>query len=158
LAGAGLLIGILVAQRSTSDSSATTTAEPATTLSLQARVDRIGAALQDATVYVESGAEADAEEIGIALSPAAAAGVDLRVVVLATEPPEGPLRIAAAVVDDIGSGTVLVFAGTRTGISSSDFDGTLLDRALDAGLQSSGGVVGYTAAVADTLVADAAGE
>jgi hypothetical protein len=89
--------------------------------------------------YIESGSNASPEVIGDAVAEAGFAGGRLYVVVLSEEPVSGAPFFADAVLDDLGSGTVLTVAPESVGYASdgqtwteADLDGAV-DASLDAG-------------------------
>ncbi|MEX1092339.1 MAG: hypothetical protein WEF28_04200, partial [Acidimicrobiia bacterium] len=68
--------------------------------------------------YIESGSNASSEVVGDAVADAAFSGGRLYVVVLSEEPASGATFFAEAVLDDLGSGTVLTVAPETVGYAS----------------------------------------
>ena len=68
--------------------------------------------------YIESGANASSEVVGDAVADAGFSGGRLYVVVLSEEPASGATFFAAAVLDELGSGTVLTVAPETLGYES----------------------------------------
>ncbi len=106
--------------------------------------------------YIESSLSVSESRISASVSRASNAGSRFFVVLLEDDPPGGATTFAAAVRDEIGSGTVLVLSAGQEGIDSDEFDRPTLDRALDAGFAAGGGDAGYVDAVVDALVGSAA--
>ncbi len=106
--------------------------------------------------YIDSGLSVSESQISASVSRASNAGSRFFVVLLEDDPPGGATTFAAAVRDEIGSGTVLVLSAGQEGIDSDEFDRSTLDRALDAGFTAGGGDAGYVDAVVDVLVGSAA--
>ncbi|HSR15217.1 MAG TPA: DUF6676 family protein [Gemmatimonadales bacterium] len=102
--------------------------------------------------YIDPGLSVSESSISESVSRAANAGSRFFVVLLEADPPGGATTFAAAVRDEIGSGTVLVLSAGQEGIDSDEFDQSILDRALDAGYSTGEGDAAYVAAVVDTLV------
>jgi len=117
-------------------------------------VATMAAGIDERGYYLEPGIEDPDGRVASAIADAAAAGIDFVAVVLVDDRPEGPVAIAAELEDRIGGGTVLVLTATRAGISSSEFQGPVLDRALDAGSVgfAEGGDPGYVEAVVEVLL------
>lgn len=109
------------------------------------------ASARDTGIYIEPGVDADPEAVSAAVSRAGNAGVRLFVVLLADDPSGGATTFADAVLDRIGSGTVLVLSETSEGAASTDFDREALERALDAGYEAGGGDAGYADAFGASL-------
>jgi hypothetical protein len=102
--------------------------------------------------YIESGLSVSESRISDSVARAANAGSRFFVVLLEEDPPGGATTFAAAVRDEIGSGTVLVLSAGQEGIDSDQFDRSTLERALDAGFSAGGGDAGYVEAVVESLV------
>jgi len=109
------------------------------------------AGARDTGVFIDEGLDADPEAVSAAVARAGNAGVRLFVVLLADEPSGGATTFADAVLDRIGSGTVLVLSDRSEGAASTDFDQDALDRALDAGYEAGGGDAGYADAFGASL-------
>jgi hypothetical protein len=119
-------------------------------------VDEAADAARADGYYIESGLTVDESEVSAAVARAANAGSRFFVVLLEDDPSGGATTFAAAVRDEIGSGTVLVLSAGQEGIDSDEFDRTTLERALDEGFSAGGGDAGYVAAVVDSLVGSTA--
>lgn len=86
--------------------------------------------------YIESGSNASSDVVGDAVADAGFSGGRLHVVVLSGEPASGATFFADAVLDDLGSGTVLTVASETVGYASDGTSWTAdeLDEAVDASL------------------------
>lgn len=86
--------------------------------------------------YIESGSNASSEVVGDAVADAGFSGGRLYVVVLSEEPASGAIFFADAVLDDLGSGTILTVAPESVGYASDNNSWTEneLDEAVDASL------------------------
>lgn len=89
--------------------------------------------------FIESGSSATAGVVGDAVAEASFVGGRLYVVVLAEEPDSGATFFSDAVLDSLGSGTVLTVAPETVGFSSDGvtWDEGQLNDAVDAGLVGS---------------------
>jgi len=162
--GVALFAGTIVATRGDDDAEvevsttlidvSTTIDGTTTTLPAATDVAAMAAGVEEQGYYLEPGIEDPQGRVAAAVAEASAAGIDFAAVVLVDDRPEGPVAIAAQLEDRIGGGTVLVLTATRAGISSSEFDNPVLDRALDAGSVgfSEGGDPGYVEAVVEVLI------
>ncbi len=93
--------------------------------------------LQRTGVYVEPGADADADALARVAGNESASSGRFYVVVLAEDPLDTPQEFTDAVLDQLGSGTVLTVAPSGLGASSNRFTSEELGQALDAsGLSS----------------------
>ena len=90
--------------------------------------------LEEQGFYIESGSNASPGVVGDAVAEAGFAGGRLYVVVLSEEPGSGATFFADAVLDDLGSGTVLTVAPETVGYASDGNSWTSgqLDSAVDA--------------------------
>jgi hypothetical protein len=90
--------------------------------------------LEDQGFYIESGSNASSEVLGDAVAEAGFSGGRLYVVVLSEEPASGATFFAAAVLDELGSGTVLTVAPESIGYDSdgNSWSADQLDEAYNA--------------------------
>ncbi|MDH3463159.1 MAG: hypothetical protein OEM32_06000 [Acidimicrobiia bacterium] len=95
--------------------------------------------LESQGFYIENGSSASASLVGDAVAEASFAGGRLYVVVLAEEPDSGATFFSDAVLDSLGTGTVLVVAPETVGFSSDGetWDESQLNDAVEAGLAGS---------------------
>jgi hypothetical protein len=114
-------------------------------------------AARDTGVSIDPGLDVDREAISAAVARAGNAGVRLFVVLLEDDPSGGATTFADAVLDRIGSGTVLVLSDAAEGAASTDFGRDALERALDAGFEAGGGDAGYVEAFAASLTGGGGG-
>jgi hypothetical protein len=121
----------------------------------QASPDEAAAAAGDRGYYIEAGVGADEARISDAVARAGNEGYRFFVILLDDDPPGGAVTFAAAVMDRIGEGTVLVLSASQEGMDSTDFSQSELDGALDAGFEASAG--GGDAAYVDAVVATLTG-
>jgi uncharacterized membrane protein YgcG len=137
-----------------------TTAAPALA---QADVDQVAADVSVDGLYVEPGLSADTAALNAAITRAGNNGVRLMVVLLDQDPGGGAVAFADAVLDRVPDGTVLVLSATGEGISSAEFDKSILDDAIDRGFlaasnaSSGAGDEAYVSAVVDTLTGTTSG-
>jgi F0F1-type ATP synthase membrane subunit b/b' len=113
--------------------------------------DEVAAQVRDQGYWIDPALSVDPARISSAVAQAGNAGVRLMVVLLDGDPSGGATTFADAVLDRIGSGTVLVLSANDEGIASTDFDQDTLGRALDAGYNAGGGDAGYVEAAAAVL-------
>lgn len=113
-------------------------------------VSEVVAGLDDG-VYVAQGLSVSEGDLGNAVNRARNAGLGLYVVLLDENPGSGAAAFADSVLNQLGTGTVLVLSASSEGMSSSEFDQTAIERALDAGFAAGGGDTGYVNAVVDSI-------
>lgn len=106
----------------------------------------------DNGLYVEPGLSVDRSAISTAVARARNGGLRFAVVLLVDDPAGGAVSFADAVLDRIGSGTVLVLSESGEGMASDEVDRDAMQEALDRGFAAGGGDAGYVAAVVDSLV------
>ena len=122
-----------------------------------ADVDAVADEVARDGLYVEPGLSADTSALNASIVRAGNAGVRLMVVLLDADPAGGAVTFADAVLDRVPDGTVLVLSATGEGITSTEFDETLLDEALASGsvaasrAPSGQGDEAYVSAVVDVL-------
>lgn len=119
----------------------------------QVSPEEAAAEARDRGYYIDPGIGADQGRISDAVRLAAGEGHRFFVVLLDDNPSGGATTFAAAVVDRIGEGTVLVLSASEEGIDSTEFDQASLEDALDAGFaaSNSGGDAAYVDAVVASL-------
>lgn len=100
---------------------------------LAASPGEVASELEAQGFYIESGSNASSEVVGDAVADASFAGGRLYVVVLGEEPASGATFFATAVLDELGSGTVLTVAPESVGYDSDGDSWTKgeLDEAVD---------------------------
>lgn len=126
-------------------------------LALAASPGEVVAEVADTGMYLEPGVVVEAAAISSAVADARAAGGDLSVVVLASEPAGGAPTFAESVLDRLGGGTVLVVAPDTIGWASEGdvWSRARLDAATEAAL-GAGDDAGAVQAFVATLVAESA--
>ncbi len=108
----------------------------------------IAAELDDG-IFIDEGLSPDLERLQDAVGRARNAGLAFSVVLLEEDPSSGATVFADAVLDQLGSGTVLVLSATGEGMASTEVDQSVIEAALDSGFAAGGGDEGYVdAAVA----------
>lgn len=123
----------------------------------QVRPDDVVDEVAQTGLYVEPGLDADRVSLNASIVRSGNNGVRLMVVLLDADPAGGAVTFADAVLDRVGTGTVLVLSGSNEGISSSQFDFDTLVDALDRGFDASErapagmGDEAFVAAVVDRL-------
>ena len=123
----------------------------------QSDVDMVALDVSVDGLYVEPGVSANTSSLNSSITRAGNNGVRLMVVLLDQDPGGGAVAFADAVLDRVPGGTVLVLSATSEGISSTDFDESILDQAIDRGFlaaadaPSGAGDEAYVAAVVDVL-------
>lgn len=122
----------------------------------QASPSDAAASAGDRGYYVEDGVSVSESRIESAVTRANQAGLRFYAVILDANPVGGATTFASAVLDRIGSGTVLVLSASQEGIESTEFGQTELERALDAAFEATDDE-GYVSAVVDSLLGEAAG-
>lgn len=118
----------------------------------QATPAEAAAAARDSGYFIEDGVAVIESRIDAAVTRANQAGVRFVVVILDDDPAGGATTFASAVLDRLGSGTVLVLSASQEGIESTDRSQEELERALDAGFEAVGDE-SYVSAVVDSLIA-----
>jgi hypothetical protein len=117
----------------------------------QVSPSEVAAEARDRGFFVEDGVSVDESRISDAVARAGTQGIRFYVVILDEDPSGGAGTFAGAVLDRIGSGTVLVLSASEEGMESTRFSGSTLERALDAGFEAGGGDEGYLSGVVDSL-------
>ncbi len=110
----------------------------------------------DDGVYVADGLSVDEGAIHDAVDRARNAGFGLSVVLLDENPSSGATAFADSVLNQLGTGTVLVLSVSSEGMSSSEIDQSVIEAALDSGFAAGGGDVGYVDAVVDSIIGTSA--
>ncbi len=105
----------------------------------------------DDGVYVADGLSVDEGSIHDAVNRARNAGFGLSVVLLDEDPSSGATAFADSVLNQLGTGTVLVLSPSNEGMSSSEIDQSAIEAALDTGFAAGGGDAGYVDAVVDSI-------
>ncbi len=113
--------------------------------------DEVAAEVADRGYWIDERLPAEASRIDAAVTAAGNAGVRLMVVLLYEDPAGGATTFADAVLDRVGSGTVLVLSETGEGVVSTDLTQDRLEAALNAGYEAGGGDAGYVEAVVASL-------
>lgn len=113
--------------------------------------DEVAAEVRDRGYWIDDRLPAEASRIDVAVTAAGNAGVRLMVVLLYEDPAGGATTFADAVLDRVGSGTVLVLSETGEGVVSTDLTQDRLEAALNAGYEAGGGDAGYVEAVVESL-------
>jgi hypothetical protein len=102
-------------------------------------------------LYVQPGLSVDTGDLTDDIQRARDDGFGLYVVLLVEDPRSGATTFADSVLNQLGSGTVLVLSGSSEGMVSTEIDQATIERALDAGFEAGGGDEGYVRAVVDTV-------
>lgn len=129
----------------------------------QSDVDMVALDVSVDGLYVEPGVSANTASLNASITRAGNNGVRLMVVLLDEDPGGGAVAFADAVLDRVPGGTVLVLSATSEGISSTDFDRSILDEAINRGFlaaaeaPSGAGDEAYVAAVVDVLTGTTSG-
>jgi hypothetical protein len=110
----------------------------------------VAAELEDFGVYVEPGLNRDFSRISDAVSRARSGGFEFFVAILADDPVGGPVTFADALLDRLGSGTVLVLSDTA-GMASTEVSGGDISAALAHADDVYDDDESYVAAVVDSL-------
>jgi len=105
----------------------------------------------DDGVYVADELSVDEGSIHDAVNRARNAGFGLSVVLLDEDPSSGATAFADSVLNQLGTGTVLVLSATSEGMASSEIDQSAIEAALDRGFAAGGGDAGYVNAVVDSI-------
>ena len=105
----------------------------------------------DDGVYVADGLSVDEGSIHDAVNRARNAGFGLSVVLLDEDPSSGATAFADSVLNQLGTGTVLVLSASSEGMVSSEIDQSAIEAALDSGFAAGGGDVGYVDAVVESI-------
>jgi cbb3-type cytochrome oxidase subunit 3 len=116
-------------------------------------VDEVADAARDQGFYIEPGVGVDAGDIEASVTRANQAGYRFAAVILDEDPTGGAVVFAGAVLDRLGSGTVLVLSAGQEGADSTEVDQAVLELALDAGFEA-GSDEGYVDAFVEVLVGD----
>jgi hypothetical protein len=111
----------------------------------------------DDGIYVEAGLSRDMSDLSDSITRARNAGFALYVVLLDGNPTGGATAFADSVLNQFGTGTVLVLSASNEGMVSTEIDQAAIQRALDAGFEAGGGDEGYVAAVVDALTGTSSG-
>ncbi len=114
-------------------------------------VSEVASDLDDG-VFVADGLSADEGDLQDAINRARNAGFGLYVVLLDEDPSSGATAFADSVLNQLGSGTVLVLSASNEGMTSSEIDQTAIEAALDRAFEAGGGDVGYVNAVVDSII------
>jgi len=104
--------------------------------------------------YVDPGLPADEADISRSVQRARDAGVELHVILLGEDPAGGADGFAEAVLDRLGSGTVLVLSATQDGSDSTEFDPSVRADAQDFAFAAGGGDEGFVASFVDYLTGE----
>lgn len=120
-----------------------------------ATAEEAAAAAEAGGYYLESGVAADPGDIARSVQRARGAGVELFVILLDDDPPGGADEFAEAVLDVLGTGTVLVLSATEDGSDSTEFDAAVRGDAQDHAFEAGGGDEGFVAAFVDYLTGEA---
>jgi len=121
----------------------------------QTSPDEVASEVGDRGYYIDEGIDVDPDRISDAVARAGNEGYRFFVVLLDEDPPGGATTFAGAVLDRLGSGTVLVLSVSREGMESTVLSQTEIARALDLGFDSGGGDEGYVEAVVSSLTSAA---
>jgi len=113
--------------------------------------DEAAAAARDQGYFIEDGLGVSESSISSAVTRAGNEGIRFFVVILDDDPAGGAPTFAGAVLDRLGSGTVLVLSALQEGVESTEFSGSKLEEALDAGFDAGGGYTGYVDAFVAVL-------
>ena len=116
-------------------------------------VEEAAAAARDQGFYIEPGVGVDAGDIEEAVTRANQAGFRFAAIILDEDPTGGAVVYAGAVLDRLGSGTVLVLSAGQEGADSTEVSQATLERALDAGF-GAGSDEGYVDTFVGVLVGD----
>jgi len=121
--------------------------------------DEVAQSVIDTGYYVAPGLGTDSASISASVARARNSGVLFMAVLLDDDPAGGATTFADAVLSRVGGGTVLVLSANGEGMSSSEFDQSQIETALDAGYAASdsGGDAAYVSAVVDSLTGTSAG-
>jgi hypothetical protein len=117
-------------------------------------VSEVVAGLGDDGVYVDPGLSVDLEDLRDAVETARDAGFGLYVVLLDENPPSGATAFADSVLNQLGTGTVLVLSASAEGMSSTQLDAASIRAALDAGFEAGGGDEGYVAGLVEAVTGE----
>ena len=109
----------------------------------------------DDGVYVADGLSADEGDLLDAVGRARNAGFGLYVVLLDEDPSGGATTFADSVLNQVGSGTVLVLSATNEGMASSEINQSAIEAALDNGFEAGGGDEGFVDAAVDSIIGPA---
>ncbi len=129
---------------------------PASPALAQASPDEAAAAAADQGYYIEAGVGADEARISDAVRRVRDAGDELFVILLFDDPAGGATTFAGAVLDRLGSGTVLVLSESQYGMETTEFSPSAVTEALARGNASDGSDADFTDAVVASLYAGAA--
>ena len=110
----------------------------------------------DDGVYVADGLSVDEGSIHDAVNRARNAGFGLSVVLLDEDPSSGATVFADSVLNQLGTGTVLVLSAASEGMASSEIGQSAIEAALDSGFAAGGGDAGYVDAVVDSITGTSA--
>jgi len=113
--------------------------------------DEAAAAARDQGYYIEDGLGTSESRISDAVTRAAGEGSRFFVVILDDNPPVGAPTFAGAVLDRLGSGTVLVLSASQEGMESTEFTASKLESALDTAFDAGGGDAGFVDTVVSVL-------
>jgi hypothetical protein len=116
-------------------------------------IEEAAAAAADQGFYIEPGVNVDAADIEAAVTRANQEGFRVAAIILDEDPTGGAVVFAGAVLDRLGSGTVLVLSAGQEGADSTEVSQSVLELALDAGFEA-GSDEGYVDAFVEVLVGD----
>ena len=117
--------------------------------------DEAAAVARDQGYFIEDGLGVSESSISGAVTRAGNEGIRFFVVILDDNPAGGAPTFAGAVLDRLGSGTVIVLSASQEGMESTEFSGSKLEEALDAGFEAGGGDVGFVDTVVGVLTGTA---
>lgn len=118
-------------------------------------VSEVVAGLADDGLYVDSRLSVDVGDLRSDIERARNNGLGLYVVLLDEDPASGAAAFADSVLNQLGTGTVLVLSATSEGMASSQMDTATINAALDAGFSAGGGDEGYVRAVVSSITGTA---
>lgn len=107
-------------------------------VSYAAEPSEVAAIVADRGSFVESGASTDPDALDLLVADASRRGFRVMLVALGSSPAGGATTFADAVLDDVGSGTVVVLAPEELGYSSFEFSSEELDAAADSSIDAFG--------------------
>jgi len=117
--------------------------------------DEAAASARDQGYYIEEGLGTSESRISDAVTRAAGEGSRFFVVILDDNPAGGAPTFAGAVLDRLGSGTVLVLSASQEGMESTEFTASELENALDSAFDAGGGDAGFVDTVVSVLTGTA---
>jgi len=117
----------------------------------QASPAEAAAAANDAGYYIEAGLNVDESRISDTVRRVRDDGFEFHVVLLLGNPAGGATTFAGAVLDRLGSGTVLVLSADQIGMESTEFASSVVADALDRANDDAGSDAEFTELVVEAL-------